>query len=99
MRSLRQHLELIESLLMGIGGLLPLENLTAQVGGPGSPVFTCTNHYIGGSLRVFVNGLLQTPGSGNSYQETGAASGEFTFEAGAIPSGADEVWVSYIPAP
>lgn len=54
-------------------------------------VFTLANTPVSGSEQVFLNGLLQEPGSGNDYQISG---GTITFNA-APPSGA-RIRVSYI---
>jgi hypothetical protein len=54
-------------------------------------VFTLLHSPKPGTLRVYKNGLLQR-GSGNDYTLSGTT---ITFVAGAIPSGADSITVTY----
>jgi len=54
--------------------------------------FTLANTPVAGSEEVFVNGILQTSGSGNDYTISGTT---ITFEAGAVPETGDVLRVNY----
>lgn len=71
----------------------PTEDLSDQVGG--GAVFTTTDPFVSETLVVYKNGLPCIEGTGNDYTETSPAAGTFTFEAAAIPSGDDNVRVTY----
>lgn len=55
--------------------------------------FTLANTPISGTVEVYVNGVLQDPGSGDDYQISGTT---ITFESGAIPQTGDSVRANYM---
>ena len=57
-------------------------------------VFTVSlGAYVSGSLKIYLNGQLQTQGSGQDWVETTPASGTFTFDV--APISGDEITVTY----
>jgi len=55
-------------------------------------IFTLAHTPVSGTEQVFVNGVLQDPGSGNDYT---ISSGTITFESGSEPLSGDKLRVTY----
>ena len=68
------------------------ETPTGTVNGSNA-TFTLANTPLSGTEHVFVNGVLQNPGTGNDYTISAAT---ITFLTGAIPQTGDVVRVSYL---
>lgn len=78
---------------MQAAGVLPqVDNLTSQVNGSAT-LFTCTFPYIANSLKIFLDGVLQTPGSLGYVTETSPSSGTFT--VGVAPASPQKLVAEY----
>lgn len=73
------------------GSVATAQDLSAEVDGA-ETVFTLDFPYATGSTQVYLNGLLQRPGGGNSYTETG---GGTTITFATAPASGDELLVVY----
>lgn len=73
---------------------LQVEEVPAGAVNGVNAVFTLSRTpIIPATLAIYKNGIKQRPGSGNDFTLSGAT---VTFEAGAIPSGADLIEAAYI---
>lgn len=68
--------------------------LTGLVNGSNALYTVSNSAYRSGSLKVFLNGQLQTQGSGEDWVETTPASGTFTFAT--APATGDIITVEYL---
>lgn len=67
--------------------------LSGTINGSNTLFTVSKSEYITGTLRVFLNGQLQTQGSAEDWVETTPASGTFTFNT--APQTGDEITVAY----
>ena len=74
----------------GVNNFLPPAVPTGLVNGSNT-VFTCASSYIGGTLQVYINGILQAPTT--HYTETTPSTGVFTMSD--APSTGDNILVVY----
>lgn len=68
-------------------------SLSGTINGSNTLFTVSKSEYITGTLRVFLNGQLQTQGSAEDWVETTPASGTFTFNT--APQTGDEITVAY----